>query len=155
MGASGTCPQLATTTYDCRHFVTKVPLKKGPNKATKVQNCRRFVRKSTESDLKPPFESPHLDFPEPKDIICGVRCASIALGQKSCRRKVPRIYRIFVLNFVPNFAPNLLRISLCFVFPWKRRPLKISLRTPGIFHCQIPRQFRRNNPHKFSGEQAK
>ena len=28
------------------------------------------------------------------------------LGQKSCRTKVPRIFRIFVPNFAPNFAPN-------------------------------------------------
>ena len=51
------CPQLSTMAYDCRHFVTKVPVRKGPKKATKVHNivCKLQV--------KPPFESPHLDFP--------------------------------------------------------------------------------------------
>ena len=32
------------------------------------------------------------------------------LGQKSCRTKVPRIFRIFVPNFAPNFAPDFSRI---------------------------------------------
>ena len=27
---------------DCRRFVTKVPLRKGPEKATKAHNCRRL-----------------------------------------------------------------------------------------------------------------
>ena len=30
------------TGYDCRHFVTNVPLRKGPKRATKVHNCRRL-----------------------------------------------------------------------------------------------------------------
>ena len=32
------------------------------------------------------------------------------LGQKSCRTKVPRIFRIFVPNFAPNLALNFHRI---------------------------------------------
>ena len=32
-------------------------------------------------------------------------------GQKSCRTKVSRIFRIFVPNFALNFAPNFSRIS--------------------------------------------
>ena len=38
------------------------------------------------------------------------------LGQKSCRTKVPRIFRIFVPNFAPNF-PRIFRgvFVLCFV----------------------------------------
>ena len=44
----------------------------------------------------------------------------VELGQKSCRPKVPRIFKIFVPNFAPNFAPNFPRIFqgffvLCFV----------------------------------------
>ena len=35
---------------------------------------------------------------------------TILLGQKSCRTKVPRIFRFFVLDFAPNFAPNFPRI---------------------------------------------
>ena len=42
------------------------------------------------------------------------------LGQKSCRTKVSRIFRIFVPGLAPNFAPNFPRICrglfvLCFV----------------------------------------
>ena len=33
----------------------------------------------------------------------------ILLGHKSCRTKVPRIFRTFVPNFVPNLAPNFFR----------------------------------------------
>ena len=33
-----------------------------------------------------------------------------SLGQKSCRTKVSRIFRIFVPNFAPNLAPNFPRI---------------------------------------------
>ena len=32
------------------------------------------------------------------------------LGQKSCRTKLSRIFRMFVPSFAPNFAPNFLRI---------------------------------------------
>ena len=39
--------------------MTKVPSRKGPKKATKVHNCAQIA----ESGVKPPFESPHLDFP--------------------------------------------------------------------------------------------
>ena len=34
----------------------------------------------------------------------------LPLGQKSCRTKVSRSFRIFVPNFAPNFAPNFPRI---------------------------------------------
>ena len=37
-------------------------------------------------------------------------CSVMLLGQKSCRTKVPRIFRISVPNFAPNFAPNFPRI---------------------------------------------
>ena len=34
---------LSTIAYDCRHFATKVPLRKGPKRATSfVHNCRRL-----------------------------------------------------------------------------------------------------------------
>ena len=33
---------MSTIAYDCRRFVTRVPLKKGPQKATKVHNCRQL-----------------------------------------------------------------------------------------------------------------
>ena len=62
-GGLGTCPQLSTIAYDCRHFETKVPLRKGPKRSqmcTIVDDCAHIP----ESGLKPPFESPRLDFPD-------------------------------------------------------------------------------------------
>ena len=60
MGAQGTCPRLPTIVVILRR---KFPLErgpKGPQKCTIVDDCARI----TKSGLKPPFESPHLDFPE-------------------------------------------------------------------------------------------
>ena len=51
--------------YDCSHFC---PLKRGPKKPQKctiVDNCAQIA----ESGLKPPFESPDLDFPEAKWLL--------------------------------------------------------------------------------------
>ena len=79
------------------------------------------------------------------------------LGQKSCRTKVPGILRIFVPNFAPNFAPNFPRIFeefSCFI-SWETETRKNSPKIPAIFQCKIPRQTRRKNPQKFSGERAK
>ena len=69
------------------------------------------------------------------------------LGQKSCRTKVPRIFRIFVPNFAPGFAPNFPRIFE--EFSWETETRKNSPKSPGIFQCKIPRQVRRKNPQKF------
>ena len=58
--ANGGLRCLSTIAYDCR---TKVPLRKvpkGPQKCTIVDDCAQIA----ESGLKPPFESPHLDFPD-------------------------------------------------------------------------------------------
>ena len=41
---------------------------------------------------------------------CPFPTCPFLLGQKSCRTKVPRIFRIFVPNFAPDFAPNFPRI---------------------------------------------
>ena len=60
---SRTCPQLSTIAYNCRHFATKVPLRNGPKrpqKCTFVDDRAQIAK----SDLKPPFESPYLDFPD-------------------------------------------------------------------------------------------
>ena len=60
---NGSLGYLSTIAYDCRHFATKVPLRKGPKKAQKctiVDDCAQIA----ESGLKPPFESPHSDFPD-------------------------------------------------------------------------------------------
>ena len=40
--ANGGLRYLSTIAYDCRHFVKKVPLGKGPKKVTKVHNCGRL-----------------------------------------------------------------------------------------------------------------
>ena len=55
------CPRLPTTVSILRR---KLPLKgpKGPQKCTIVDDCAQIA----ESGLKPPFESPHLDFPAKK-----------------------------------------------------------------------------------------
>ena len=68
------------------------------------------------------------------------------LGQKSCRTKVSRIFRIFVPNFAPNIAPNFSRIFrgffvLCFVGDGD--PKKFT-KNPRHFQCKIPRQTRKN-----------
>ena len=54
------CPRLPTIVVILRR---KFPLERGPKrpqKCTIVDDCARIA----ESGLKPPFESPHLDFPE-------------------------------------------------------------------------------------------
>ena len=56
------------------------------------------------------------------------------LGQKSCRTKVPRIFRIFVPDFAPNFAPNFSRIFRA-SFQGKQRPEKIH-QNPRHFSMQ-------------------
>ena len=67
------------------------------------------------------------------------------LGQKSCRTKVPRIFRIFVPDFAPNFAPNFPRIFqgffvLRFVETGDQNNFT---KNPAIFQCKIPRQTRK------------
>ena len=72
--ANGGLRYLSTIAYDCRHFTRKIPLRKWPKRATKVHNCRRLCA-NAESGLKPPFESPHLDFPE---------CMALIVQKGSC-----------------------------------------------------------------------
>ena len=38
----------STIAYNCRHFATKIPLKKGPKSATEAHNCRRLRANSGE-----------------------------------------------------------------------------------------------------------
>ena len=63
------------------------------------------------------------------------------LGQKSCRTKVPRIFRFFVPNFFPEFcsefSPNFLR-SFHASFRGKRRPEKIHQKSPPFFNAKFP-----------------
>ena len=55
---------LSTTAYDCRHFMTKAPLGRGPTErpqnCTIVYDCAQIA----ESGLKPLFAKPHPDFPD-------------------------------------------------------------------------------------------
>ena len=79
------------------------------------------------------------------------------LGQKSCRTKVPRIFRFFVPNFAPNFAPNFPRIFrevfvLRFVGSGDQKKFT---KNPRHFSMQNSQANRRKNPQKFSGERAK
>ena len=72
---------------------------------------------------------------------------SESLGQKRCRTKVNRIFRILVPNFAPNFAPNFPRIFedfSCFV-SWETDTRKNSPKIPAVFQCKIPRQTRKKN----------
>ena len=61
---------MSTIVHDCRHFATKVPLRKGPKKATKctiVDECAQIA----ESGLKPScIWSPHLDFVPTQIFLC-------------------------------------------------------------------------------------
>ena len=63
---------------------------------------RKQVRTTEDKHPKPPSDSPPLDFPD--RVLQELK----KLGQKSCRTKVSRIFRIFVPNFAPNF-PRIFR----------------------------------------------
>ena len=85
-----------------------------------------------------PPTTPDPDFPGDPGI------ASKSLGQKSCRTKVSRIFRIFVPNFAPIFAPNFPRnvwgaFVLRFVGDGDQKKFT---KIPAIFQCKIPRQVR-------------
>ena len=64
MGASGACPQLSTIVHDC---VTKVPLRKGPQKVTKMHKCRRLCANCREWPYAPIWD-PHLDVPKVRKV---------------------------------------------------------------------------------------
>ena len=61
----------------------------------------------------------------------------IPLGQKSCRTKIPRIFRIVIPNFAPNFAPDFLR-SFCASFRGKRRPEEIHPKSLPFLNAKLP-----------------
>ena len=66
--------------------------------------------------------------------------------KKSCRPKVPRIFRIFVPNFAPNFAPNFSRIFrglfvLGFVGDGDQ---KNSPKIPPFFNAKFPGKHEKN-----------
>ena len=91
--------------------------------------------------------------------LSGKSAESTAIARK--RKENPEIltkFRIFVPNFAPNFSRSFLRIFrgvfvLRFVGDGDQK--KNSPKIPAIFQWKIPRQFRRKNPQKFSGERAK
>ena len=56
------CPQWYMIAYNCRHFLRKFPFQKRP-KGHKCAQLQTIVFEVAESDLKPPLESPHSDFP--------------------------------------------------------------------------------------------
>ena len=57
------------------------------------------------------------------------------LGQKSCRTKVPRIFRIFVPNFPRSFRAS---------FRGKRRPEKNHQKSPPFFNAKFPGKHEEN-----------
>ena len=78
-----------------------------PGKIASLPNSRRATR------VFRALRAPVSDGVSPKTGVPGGMCSRecpMALGQKSCRTKVSRIFRFFVPNFAPNFAPNFLRI---------------------------------------------
>ena len=64
------------------------------------------------------------------------------LGQKSCRAKVPRIFRIFVPDFLPNFPRKFPEFFVLYFSG--NGDHKKSPNIPAIFQCQIPRQTQKN-----------
>ena len=86
-----------------------------------------------------------------------ISLVDVSLGQKSCRTKVPRIFRIFDPDFAPNFSPNFPRIFWGFFvlrFVGNGDQKKFT-KNPTIFQCKIPRQTRKKYSQNVSGEQAK
>ena len=81
----------------------------------------------------------------------------IFLGQKSCRTKVPRIFRIFVPNFAPNVAPNFPRIFRgVFVLRFVGNgDQKKFTKNPRLFSIQNSQANTRKIFTNVSGEQAK
>ena len=77
--ANGGLRYLCTIGHDCLRLSSfcdeKFPLERGPKrpqKCTIVDDCAQIA----ESGLKPPFESPHLDFPERKPLPARNPCPS-------------------------------------------------------------------------------
>ena len=69
------------------------------------------------------------------------------LGQKSCRTKLPRIFRIFVLNLAPNFAPNFPRIFRDFFvlrFVGETETWKNHQKAPPFFNAKFPGKHEQN-----------
>ena len=67
-----------------------------------------------------------------------------ALGQKSCRTKVPRtLLRIFVLNFGPKLPDFFLRIFCCASLRGKRRPEKNQRKSPPFSNAKFPGKFKK------------
>ena len=64
------------------------------------------------------------------------------LGQKRCRTKVARIYRIFILNFA-RILLQIFEDFSCFISWEMEVATKNSPRIPAIFQSKIPRQIRR------------
>ena len=75
---------LPTIAHKRHHLAAKVPSTKGP-KATNMpnsDNCRRLYTNCR--SLKPPFESPHLDFPELSEATAiaeeSLNCGALRVG---------------------------------------------------------------------------
>ena len=79
--------------------------------------------------------------------ILGLSDKSNVFGQKSCRTKVSRIFRVFVPNFAPNFAQNFPRFFwgffvLCFVGNGDQE--KIHQKNPPFFNAKLPGKHEKN-----------
>ena len=73
------------------------------------------------------------------DLCTSYDCLN-ELGPKSCRTKVPQIFRIVVPNFAPNFAPNFplfFEEFSCFV-SWETETRKIHQKSPPFFNTKFP-----------------
>ena len=80
------------------------------------------------------------------------------LGQKSCRTKVPQIFRIVFPGFCPRILlrnfPEFLR-SFRASFRGKRRPEKIHQKSPPFFNANSQANAKKIYSRNLSGEEAK
>ena len=76
------------------------------------------------------------------------------LGQKSCRTNVPQIFRVFVPNFAPSFAPDSARFFeefSCFI----SSETEILTKNLHHFSVQNSQTNSQRNSTEVSGERAK
>ena len=102
------------------------------------------MKGSAQGPFKTPSKRLQEPFENPSRRCRNRRCVRLPgafkfLSQKSCRTKVPRIFRIFVPNFAPNFAPEFspefFEEFSCFV-SWETETRKKFTKNPRLFSMQ-------------------
>ena len=115
------------------------------------KHTNKIPRKSQENDGTVPGECRHNRRTSPrKCLLC------VSLGQKSCRTKVPRIFRISVPRILPRILlrifPEFFEDFSCLRFVGDGDQKKFT-KIPAIFQCKIPRRTRKKYSQNSSGEQ--